>query len=78
MVRRHMSIIPQMKIKIKHRLEGQENSQKQYAHAEVYFTQKQSQGRNEKCSCGSGKKFKNCCLRNENKTEQYFMRKQNG
>jgi uncharacterized protein YecA (UPF0149 family) len=27
------------------------------------------QGRNEKCACGSGKKYKHCCLVKEKTTE---------
>ena len=43
----------------------------QYIHYKKYYDQLQlpnkQQGRNEKCNCGSGLKYKKCCL---NKTEE--------
>jgi len=33
---------------------------------QVPFKQHKKIGRNEKCICGSGKKFKNCCIDKEN------------
>jgi hypothetical protein len=34
-----------------------------------------STGRNEPCPCGSGKKFKNCCLKKTSKPEHFIKRK---
>lgn len=41
-------------------LEEREDITKQFRHDKVFIAEKKP-GRNDPCSCGSGKKYKNCC-----------------